>query len=175
MSGGADLDQLAGANAEAAALYRSGRAKAAVPIFEEVLGHCRSALGPDHPVSLTVEGNLAVSLVTAGKRREGIELMTQNVAERARVACLQLADVPAGDGGEDGSPGIAGQPHVGRCVLRHQAPGEQRADGEVGRRPGEDLPDDARHAGARARPAPGTVEVSGAGARHVRWCTSCRP
>jgi hypothetical protein len=81
----ADLAELVASNGAGAAQLRAGRAKLAVAVFERVARRCREALGSDHIGALTVTGNLAVSLISSGRRREGIELLLANVADRSRV------------------------------------------------------------------------------------------
>lgn len=80
-----DVEQLAAHNADAAELLATDRAKEAVPLFERTLAGCRAALGPDHPATLTVEGNLGAACVAAGRRRKGIDVLRSNLGERERV------------------------------------------------------------------------------------------
>ncbi len=79
------IHDLAARNARAAALFASGNAKEAADLFEDTLRGCRALLGRDHHATLTVAGNLGVARVSAGRRREGIQLIADNVADRARV------------------------------------------------------------------------------------------
>ena len=72
-------------NNAAAELFEDGRHDEAVPLFEQALASCRSALGGDHPDTLIVAGNLAVAYLAAGSRRKGMKLITGNLAARVRV------------------------------------------------------------------------------------------
>src|SRR4051812_8862372 len=72
-------------NNTAAELFDAGRHDEAVPLFEQALASCRSALGGEHPDTLIVAGNLAVAYVAAGNRRKGIKMIAGNLAARVRV------------------------------------------------------------------------------------------
>ncbi len=80
-----DIHELARKNAEGVALFEAGSAKAAVSVFAKALDGCRFTLGDDHPATLTVAGNLAVAQVSAGRRRDGLDALLANVADRARA------------------------------------------------------------------------------------------
>ena len=84
-AGGVDLDELAEQHAEAVSRYVAGRYKDAASLFERTLTRCRADLGAEHPVTLTVAGNLAVSAVAGGHRRRGLAMLMDNVADRDRV------------------------------------------------------------------------------------------
>lgn len=69
----------------AVAAYADARPAEAVAAFTTVLEVCLDELGADDPATLTVAGNLAVSCVVAGRRRDGLRRLSENVARRTRV------------------------------------------------------------------------------------------
>lgn len=71
-------------NDAAAEMYEAGQYDQAVSLFEQALASCRSTLGDEHPETLTVAGNLSVAHISAGHRRKGIKLITNNVSARMR-------------------------------------------------------------------------------------------
>jgi hypothetical protein len=77
--------EAAAINMTAAEMFEAGRYDESVPLLEQALGVCRSALGPDHPATMTVAGNLAVACFAAGHRRKGLKLIVNNVSDRVRV------------------------------------------------------------------------------------------
>lgn len=79
------IEEAAARNDRGAALFAEGRYREAVPQFEEALAGCRALLGPDHPATLIVAGNLGVAQVAAGQRRKGLKLVADNLADRVRV------------------------------------------------------------------------------------------
>ncbi|HYH33503.1 MAG TPA: tetratricopeptide repeat protein [Pseudonocardia sp.] len=80
-----DLAELADGNADGARLCTAGRASDAVARFEDALAGCLGRLGPDHPATLTVGGNLGAACTSAGQWRRGLELMAGNLSDRVRV------------------------------------------------------------------------------------------
>jgi Tetratricopeptide repeat len=76
---------LAEAADAAVRLFQQEKFKRAAAMFEQVLGGCENVVGPEHPATLTVSGNLGVALVSAGRRRDGIARIEANVQDRARV------------------------------------------------------------------------------------------
>ena len=84
-STGDAVADLAEAADGAVRLFQQESYKRAAALFEQVLGACTSALGPDHPSTLTVAGNLGVAMVAAGRRRDGIARIEANVSDRTRV------------------------------------------------------------------------------------------
>ena len=74
--------RLAQEHAEAVALYADRSYRRAVGIFERVYDGCRTALGADHAATLTVAGNLAVSLIGVGQNDAGLGLLRRNLADR---------------------------------------------------------------------------------------------
>jgi tetratricopeptide (TPR) repeat protein len=81
----APVRESAARNGVAAEMFGAGRYDEAVPLFEQALSTCRSALGRDHPDTMTVAGNLGVAYFAAGQRRKGLKLIADNVAARVRV------------------------------------------------------------------------------------------
>jgi hypothetical protein len=72
-------------NQRAAHAFEAGRHDEALTLFEQALRSCRAVLGNDHPETLTVAGNLAVTHVAVGNGRKGIKLLTANLDARVRV------------------------------------------------------------------------------------------
>jgi hypothetical protein len=76
-------------NAAAAELFEAGQYVEAAEMFETALGSCRAVLGPHHPDTLRVQGNLGVALVAAGESRDrvrqGIRLIEGTVDARTDV------------------------------------------------------------------------------------------
>jgi hypothetical protein len=76
-------------NAAAAELFAAGQFAEAAVMFETAWGSCRAVLGPLHPDTLRVEGNLGVALVAAGERREkvrrGLRLIEGTVDRRTEA------------------------------------------------------------------------------------------
>jgi hypothetical protein len=81
----ASIDALAALNAEAANLCAADHHQDAIPIFERVLADCQAALGKNHPATLTVAGNLAVTCMAAGWQVLGVRLLTAHLANRANL------------------------------------------------------------------------------------------
>lgn len=79
-----DIEDLAAVHADAVALYSTGRHKDAAAVFSHTLDGCRELLGDQHDATLTVAGNLAVTHLLAGRRREGLPELEANLAERVR-------------------------------------------------------------------------------------------
>jgi hypothetical protein len=79
------VDDSVAHNDEGAALFAAGKYREAVPQFEYALTACRTVLGPEHPGTLVVAGNLGVAQVAAGQRRKGIKMVSDNLADRVRV------------------------------------------------------------------------------------------
>ena len=71
------VGELAARHADAAELCRHGRHKQAIPRLAAVLSDCRGVLGPDHPDTLRVSGNLAVACVAGGRRRDGVTMLVR--------------------------------------------------------------------------------------------------
>jgi len=80
-----EIWDLAAANAHAADLLAEGRPADALERFHMVHDRCRALLGGRHPATLTVGGNVAVTTVSAGKRRPGVALLEACVTERAET------------------------------------------------------------------------------------------
>jgi Tfp pilus assembly protein PilF len=79
------VEEAAARNDHGAALFAEGRYREAAQMFEDALAGCRALLGPEHPATLTVAGNLGVAQVAAGQRRRGLKLVSDNLADRVRV------------------------------------------------------------------------------------------
>jgi len=80
-----DVHRLAADHAHAVELGSSGKHKDAASFFAKTLEGCREVLGEQHDVTLTVAGNLAVTLLLAGRRKDGMALLEANLADRVRV------------------------------------------------------------------------------------------
>ena len=76
--------RLAQTHADAVTLYGARSYSQAVRVFGQVYEGCSTALGVDHDATLTVAGNLAVSLIGAGRTRAGIAFLRRNLADRVR-------------------------------------------------------------------------------------------
>lgn len=72
-------------NAAAALLFEEQRYDEAIPAFEQALSACRAALGPQHPATLIVAGNLAVARFSAGQHDEGLSFVEANLAARVHI------------------------------------------------------------------------------------------
>lgn len=81
----ARIRESAARNATAARSFGQGRHDEALLLFEQALASCRALLGADHPDTMTVAGNLAVTHLLAGNRRKGMKLIATAVTARARV------------------------------------------------------------------------------------------
>lgn len=68
-------------NAVAAGYVDAGYVEDAEPIFAELVSDCRRVLGPDHPDTLIVEGNLAAVRLLIGQHERALGDL-----ERARAA-----------------------------------------------------------------------------------------
>ena len=78
------VQDLAADHAEAIALSSTGRHRDAAGAFAQTLRGCRDLLGAQHAATLTVAGNLAVTQLLAGRRRDGLALLESNLADRVR-------------------------------------------------------------------------------------------
>ncbi len=98
----ADLSDLAVRNESAIEDLVGEQLPRAVVALESLLGDCRWRLGPEHPETLVVEGNLAVAYVVTGQEEAGTQLMVANLAAREQVfgdehpATLTARDAVAG-------------------------------------------------------------------------------
>jgi hypothetical protein len=57
----------------------------ALPLYERTLADCERVLGPDHPDTLTSQGNLAHAYHTAGRLTEALALFERTLADSERV------------------------------------------------------------------------------------------
>jgi hypothetical protein len=80
-----DTAELSRRNDVAAGHLADGRLHVATTELESLLADCRACLGPEHPETVVVEGNLAVARVMVGQHDAGTQLMLANVARRERV------------------------------------------------------------------------------------------
>src|ERR1700733_1025799 len=80
-----DVEDLAADHADAVALCSNGRHKDAAVVFAQTLRGCREVFGAHHDATLTVAGNLAVTQLLAGRRRDGLSLLESNLSDRVRA------------------------------------------------------------------------------------------
>src|SRR3954449_7183944 len=127
------VDDTVAQNDEGAALFAAGRYRDAVPLFEQALAGCQAVLGPEHPGTLVVAGNLGVAQVAAGQRRKGLKIVSDNLADRVRVLGDDHPDTLTARDALAAVHRTSG--HVDDAGARAPAPWRTRGAGGGGRRP----------------------------------------
>jgi len=84
-SPGSQLDQLIAQEALARAYLAAGQVSEAVTGFRQVLAGRERAQGPDHPLTSTARGELAVACQAAGQHKEALALCQRVLADCERL------------------------------------------------------------------------------------------
>jgi tetratricopeptide (TPR) repeat protein len=79
-------------NVAGAQLFQNGNYVEAAQLFEQALGLARASLGPEHPETLRIAGNLAVTRVASGDGRKGVQDILDVIDARVQVLGDQHPD-----------------------------------------------------------------------------------